>query len=695
MAESGRRDLLLEIGTEELPWGAVQDGRSQLRDNLLAILERERLEHEGIRVYSTPRRLAALVEGLAERQADYQEMVRGPRRSAAFDERGNPTAAAEGFARARGVRVEDLVVRETEKGEFIFAVVREEGRETVEILPGLVEEVLRSFSFRKSMRWGAGEFRFARPVRWLVVLYGKEVVPVEFEGLRAGRVSRGHRFLSPGKVELTGPRDYLEALRRARVLADEEERRRAILEGMDKALSSRGLRAVPAAETLDEVVDLVEYPHVILGRFGERYLELPREVLETAMQEHQRYFPVEDADGRLAPAFLVVHNGDPAREEIIRSGHERVLRARLEDASFFYQEDLERSLEDRLPDLKAVVWQAKLGSLYDKSQRLAELCGEICRSAHLPDEVEEKARRAALLCKADLVTSMVVEFTSLQGIMGRIYALAAGEDPETAAAIEEHYLPRFAGDRLPQTVPGAVLCLAEKIDNMVGCFGVGLVPSGSEDPYALRRQAVAVLSVLVKTGLHVDFASLLEAAAERFGFAQPSAVAAEVGDFCRQRWRQALIGEGFDYDLVGAVLDLALRDPCEARLRLEALQEARGKGLLQRAYTGFERCYNLSIRAEVPELDEGLLVEEAERNLYSRLTWAQEPLRGYLDAGEYGAALGVLLEMAPDIDRFFDEIFVMGEDERLRDNRLALLRKVASLFSEFADFTQVVTEGDR
>lgn len=695
MAETGARDLLLEIGTEELPWGAVQEGRKQLHDNLLQILKRERLEHGEIHVFSTPRRLAALVEDLAERQEEYQELVKGPRRDAAFDERGNPTAAAEGFARARGVRVEDLVVRETEKGEFVFAEVREEGRRTLDILPGLVDEVLRSFSFRKSMRWGEGEFRFARPVRWLVVLYGEEVVPVDFEGLRAGRSSRGHRFLSSGEVEISTPRGYPEALRRARVLADEEERRKAILDGVEEALSSRGLRAVPSGETLDEVVDLVEYPHVLLGRFEERFLELPREVLETAMQEHQRYFPVEDAEGQLAPAFLVVHNGDPAKEEVIRRGHERVLRARLEDASFFYQEDLKRTLEDRLPDLRSVVWQARLGNLYEKSLRLVGLCDEICRSAHLPEETAEKARRAALLCKADLVTSMVVEFTSLQGIMGRIYALAAGEDAETAAAIEEHYLPRFAGDRLPETLPGAVLCLAEKVDNLTGCFGVGLIPSGSEDPYALRRQAVAVLSVAVGKGLHLDFSSLLATAAERFGFARPDAVAAEVGEFCRQRWRQALLGEGFDYDLVAAVLDLALRDPYEARLRLEALQEARADGRLQRAYTGFERCHNLSSRAEVAELDADLLQEEAERNLYSRLTWAQEPLRGYLDAGEYHAALGVLLELAPDIDRFFDEIFVMGEDRRLRENRLALLKMTASLFLEFADFTQVVTEGER
>lgn len=693
MPESASRDFLLEIGTEELPWGAVQDGREQLRSNLEALLERERLSWEGMEIYSTPRRLAVLVRGLSERQEDFEMEVRGPSRAASFDGEGRPTAAAEGFARSRGVRVEDLQVRETEKGEFVFAVVREEGGATWEILPAITEELLRSFSFRKSMRWGTGEFRFARPVRWLLALYGGEVVPVTVAGLRAGRKTRGHRFLCDGEVEIGHPGDYLEALRRSCVLADEEERRRAIEEDIGEALAGRGMRAVPSEETLQEVVDLVEYPHVLLGAFDEDFLRLPREVLVTAMQEHQRYFPVEDEDGGLAAAFLVVHNGDPAKGEIIRRGHERVLRARLEDASFFYQEDLRVPLQQRLEELRSVVWQAKLGSLYDKAQRLRELCGEICRFAHLSEEVREKAQRAALLCKADLVTSMVIEFPSLQGTMGRIYALAAGEDVETATAVEEHYRPRYAGDALPRTLPGAVLSLAEKVDNLTGCFGVGLVPSGSEDPYGLRRQALAIFSILAEARLHIDLELLLRKAADLLAFSHPGEVAAEVGDFCRQRWRQALISEGFDHDLVAAVLAQATRDPYEARLRLAALQGARRRGLLQKAYTGFERCYNLSRKAGNLRLAEELLVEGAEKDLYSRLVWAQEPLRAYLDAGEYEAALDVLLALAPHVDRFFSEIFVMGEDEKLRDNRLALLHAVASLFLEFADFSQVVTEG--
>lgn len=687
------RDLLFEIGTEELPWGAVQDGRRQLRENAEALLRRERLGYSGMEIYSTPRRLALLVMDLAERQEDRSESVKGPSRRAAFDEEGRPTEAARGFARARGVRVEDLEVRKTEKGEFVFAVIREEGKPTLEVLPALLEELLRSFGFRKSMRWGEGEFRFARPVRWLAALFGDEVVDFTFEGLRSGRETRGHRFLSPGTVVLSSPSVYLEELRAACVLADEAERREAVLRGVRELTEGKGLRAVPAPQTLDEVVDLVEYPHVVMGSFEEKFLELPREVLVTAMQEHQRYFPLEKEDGGLAAAFLVVHNGDPERAEIIRRGNERVLRARLEDASFFYQEDLRVPLERRLDDLRSVTWQARLGSLYEKSLRLRKLCGVVCRMAHLAPEVQEKAEEAALLCKADLVTSMVTEFPSLQGVMGRIYALQEGRDEETAWAVEDHYRPRFSGDALPRNLPGAVLSLAEKADNLAGCFGIGLVPSGSEDPYALRRQALAVKSIMVEYSLHFSFGRLLERAAEELGLEDPAGTAAEAGGFCLQRWRQAWISEGYDYDLVEAVLPLALEDAADAEGRLSAMQEARSRGALQRVYTGFERCYNLSRKGEETELREDLLVEAAERELFSRLMWSQEPLRRYLDEGEYGAALDVLGGLAPHVDRFFEEIFVMGEDRELRENRLALLREVTRLFLEFADFSRVVTEG--
>lgn len=686
-------DLLFEIGTEELPWGAVQDGREQLRENAAAIFARERLEYESMEVYSTPRRLTLYVTGLSERQKDDVRVIRGPSRAVAFDDEGRPTQAAEGFARSRGVKVEDLEVRQTEKGEFVFAVVREEGRPTRELLPRLLEELLRSFNFRKSMRWGSREFRFARPVRWLVALYGERVVDFEFEGIRAGNVTRGRRFIGPNTITLRHPGEYLEALRQAGILADQEERKKAVREGMERVATRAGLVPVPDPETFEEVVDLVEAPTAVLGEFDRRYLQLPNEVLFTAMQEHQRYFPTLTREGEVAPAFIFVHNGDPARNDVIRTGNERVLRARLEDATFFFQEDKKRTLGERLEDLRHVVWQARLGTLYDKSLRLSELAALIAEGAHLDEGVREKAARAGLLCKADLVTSMVVEFPSLQGIMGRIYALEGGEDGEVARAIEEHYLPRWSGDRLPGTLAGAVLSLAEKTDNLVGCFSVGLMPSGSEDPYALRRQAVGMIQVLRHAGLHLDLERVFEKAAGLLGLEEPQETLEQVSDFFRQRFRQFMIGEGHDYDLVDAVLPFALRDVLDAEGRLLAMEEARREGRLQRIYTGFERCYNLSRQGAGTSLNENLLLEEAERELYSRLTWSQEPLQRYLDECEYGKALEVLLELVPSVDRFFAEIFVMGEDERLRENRLALLREVVSLYRSFADFSQVVTEG--
>jgi glycyl-tRNA synthetase beta chain len=685
------RDLLFEIGTEELPWGAVQDGRRQMRENMALALERERLAYEEISIYSSPRRLAALVSGLTERQEDTESLIRGPSRQVAFDTEGKPTAAAAGFARSKGVAVEELQVREADKGEFVFAVVREVGRDTFQILPGVLDYVVRSFSFRKTMRWGDGDFRFARPIRWLLAMFGEAVIPFKVEGLEAGNTSRGHRFLCRKEIVIERPGDYLDALREGCVLADEMERRRAVKEGVEEAVYGKYLRAVPAADTLDEVMDLVEYPHVVMGNFDERYLELPREVLETAMQEHQRYFPLEREDGALAPAFLVIQNADPTQADNIRRGNERVLRARLEDASFFFQEDRAVAAEQRLERLKSVVWQAQLGSMYEKSLRLEAICAEICRLAHLGPIVSEKAGRAAILSKTDLVTAMVIEFPSLQGTMGRIYASSEDEDRETALAIEEQYKPRYAGDSPPQTLAGAVLSLAEKADNLAGCFGAGLIPTGSEDPYALRRQAQAVLPILVKSGTHLDFGAVLACAASKFDFSDPAAVAAEAGDFCLQRWRQLLISEGFGYDLVAAALPFALRDPSDARGRLEAMREARDKGLLQKAYTGFERCWNLSRKAAGDRIDEALLTEPAEKELYSQLIWSQDPVRNYLDNSEYDASLRMLLDLAPYVDRFFEDIFVMGEDERLRENRLALLTQIARLFLEFADFSQVVT----
>jgi len=691
------QDLLLEIGTEELPWGAQEVGRLQLEENARLLLERHRLSHGALEIYSTPRRLALLVRDLEEAQADFEELIKGPSRSAAFDSEGRPTKAAEGFARSRGARPEDLEVLETEKGEFVFLRRVQRGRPAAEVLPALLEELLSSFSFPKSMRWGSGEFRFARPVRWLVALYGKEVVPCGVEDLRSGRHTRGHRFLSEGPVELGEPAEYLEKLRSARVLASREERRQKVLEEMERACGREGLRPVQPPELLEEVVDLVEWPHVLLGTFPDRYTDLPREILVTAMQEHQRYFPTEDAQGRLTPRFVVVHNADPAREETIRQGNERVLRARLEDAEFFYREDGRHTLEERRESLKKVVYQAQLGTYYDKVERLEALVGRLAELLHRPEDEARRARRAARLSKSDLVTAMVIEFPSLQGTVGRLYALRDGEEEAVARAIEEQYLPRGSGDDLPETPEGALLSLAEKLDNLAGCFIAGLIPSGSEDPYALRRQSQGLFSILEQRELHLDLEKSVDEAlrlygAPRSGDARSEEARDQLLDFLRQRLRHFLLNRGHPYDLVDAVLDLGVRDPLDALQRLLALREAREEGRLQRVYTAFERCYNLSLKGDGRPLDEGLLREEVERELHSRAVWAQQPLREALDSGNHRGALDILAELAPAVDALFDRVFIMGDEEDLRMNRLALLSEVASLFQEMADFSRLVAE---
>jgi glycyl-tRNA synthetase beta chain len=686
------RDLLLEIGTEELPWGAQEVGREQLAENALSLLRRGRLEHGPVEIFSTPRRLALLVRGLEERQADFEELVKGPSRSAAFDAEGRPTRAAEGFARSRGAGVEDLEVRETEKGEFVFLRLVQRGKPAGEVLPGLLDELLASFSFPKSMRWGSGEFRFARPVRWLVALYGGEVVPCGIEGLRSGRHTRGHRFLSGGLLELPDSPSYLESLRGACVLASREERQAAVLEQMERACRENGLKPVYPPELLEEVVDLVEWPHVLLGSFPDRYTDLPREILVTAMQEHQRYFPTEDQQGALSNRFVVVQNGDPAREEDIRRGNERVLKARLEDAEFFYREDGKLTLEERRESLKKVVYQARLGTYFDKVERLESLARGLAESAHLEGETARRACRAARLAKSDLVTAMVIEFPSLQGTVGRLYALRDGEEEATARAIEEQYAPRGAGEGMPSTPEGALLSLAEKLDNLAGCFGAGLVPSGSEDPYGLRRQAVAVFAILAEKGLHLDLRRAVGQALEPYSFPDRETVEGQLQEFLRQRLRHYLLNRGFPYDLVGAVLQSGLDDPADALQRLLALQEAREEGRLGKVYTAFERCYNLSLKGDGRALDEALLREEAERDLHSRAVWAQEPLRERLDAGDHRGALEVLAGLAPAVDALFEKVFIMGEEEALRLNRLALLAEVVALFMEMADFSQLVAE---
>lgn len=685
-------DLLLEIGTEELPAQAVYSALEQLESGFGALMSKARLSYEELWTFATPRRLAVTVRGVGDRAASQVIRKKGPPLSAAKAADGSWTQAAVGFAKSQGIDAAELSVEEDKKGSYVVAVTETEGDEAEDILPGLLLEAVTSLRFGKSMRWGDREERFSRPVRWLVAILGSSVLDLEYAGLRASNVTYGHRYLSAGKLSVAKPRNYEHALREAFVVADHRTRLESIIRAAEEVC--RAERAVPVLDdqVLEEVVQLVEWPGVVLGRFDERYLRLPREILVHAMEAHQRYFPIEAVDGSLKAGFIAVHNGDPAKREIITRGHERVLAARLADAEFFFDEDMKRPLADRLSDLENVVYQSELGSMAEKSARLAGLVAEECGLLGSDEDLTARARRSAMLAKCDLVTHMVIEFPALQGTVGSIYALAAGEDKKVAKAISEQYLPRRLGDALPETTEGALLSIAEKADNLAASFGLGHVPTGSEDPYALRRQAVGMMLILIDHGFAFGVTALVRASAARLeaeshGFAWSDEAERAFTDFFLSRERVFFAERGFRYDLVEAALALDWDCPLSAQRRLEALEEAREEGLLPRLYTAFERCYNLSRGQEVGEVEPGAFAEESERALMAALETAEAAVGEALGTLDFTDVLEALEPLCGPVDRLFDEVLIMAEDEAVKRNRLSLLARVAGLFSRAAGFS--------
>jgi len=687
-------DLLLEIGTEELPSSAVYDALAQMERSMPDLLGKARIAFEEIWTLATPRRLTVTVRGLADRAAAQVTRKAGPPLAAARDADGNWTKAALGFASAQGIEPDDLRVEETDKGERIVAVTETEGDEVEDILPGLLLEVVTSLRFSKSMRWGSREERFSRPVRWLVALLRQKVIEFEYAGLKSSRVSQGHRYLSPGRVSIETPRAYEHALKEAFVIADHRTRLAEIIRSAESTCAA--ISAVPVLddEVLEEVVQLVEWPGIVLGSFDERFLRLPREVLVHAMESHQRYFPVERKDGSLSAGFLAVHNGDKARDDIIKKGHERVLDARLADAEFFYDEDLKRPLADRLVDLEHVVYQSELGSMAEKSRRLARLVEVECADLGADEELAGRAARAAMLAKCDLVTHMVIEFPALQGTVGAIYAGKTGEGEHVAKAIGEQYLPRRIGDALPQSTEGALLSIAEKADNMAASFGLGHIPTGSEDPYALRRQAVGVVLILVEHGFPFSVSRLVRASAaelesEAHGFAWSPEAEKAFKDFFSSRERVFFTEAGNRYDLVEAVLAVDWDVPLSASRRLAALEEAREAGLLARLYTAFERCSNLSRGRQKGEISEARLAEPIEREVFGVMCKAEADVASALSGLDFEGALVACEPLCEPVDRLFDEVLIMAEDADVRANRLSLLGRIAGLFCEVADFSRL------
>ncbi len=684
------RDLLVEIGTEELPPKALMRLSEAFQRSMGDELAKAGLASQGLTAYATPRRIAVLAHGLSERQADTEVQRRGPAVTAAFDAEGQPTRAALGFARSCGVPVDQLEQIETEKGRWLAYRVVQPGRSTESLVPSMVTAALAQLPIPKRMRWGDLPVEFVRPVHWVVLLFGDRVIDAEILGVRAGRVTRGHRFHRAGPLEISHANSYAELLEKeGHVLAAFDQRRDVIRAQVAAKATELGGRAVIDPELLDEVTSLVEWPVALAGSFEGRYLDIPAEALVATMKNHQKYFHLVDDQESLMAYFIAISNIDSRDMAQVRAGNERVIRPRLADAEFFWTQDRKQTLASRMDRLGAVVFQEKLGSLQDKSRRVAALAAEI---AGLAGSDPALATRAAELSKCDLLTDMVGEFPELQGIAGRYYAAHDGEPEEVAAAMDEQYLPRFAGDQLPSTATGRAVALADRLDTLVGIFGLGQSPTGDKDPFALRRAAVGVLRILIEARLELDLADLLEAAAGAYEIFEPAPVAAQVFDFMMERLRAYYQETGVAPDSFESVLATRPTRPLDFDRRARAVSRFRELPQAASLAAANKRIHNILKKAGVQparEPDPALLRDPAEKALASELQAVRQRVEPMLDAGGYSEALSQLADLRETVDRFFDEVLVMSDDERLRANRLALLNGVSQLFMRTADISRL------
>lgn len=704
----GPADLLLEIGTGELPAADLDSGMEQLRENAAKMLEKARLDFEQVQVLGTPRRVVLYTRGLAARQREREHVVKGPPAQVAFDEQGQPTRAALGFARAQGVNVEALQKREYEGKSYVVATKVEPGRAAAQVLPDVLPDLIASLRFVKSMRWNSSGVTFSRPIRWLVALLGDQVVPCEYAGLQSDRVSRGLRPLGSPDIELRDAASYLESMQAHSIMVDADKRREAI-ETQTAELAAGVDGHIPDDPALlQEVTGLVEWPRALMGQFGDQYLELPQEVLIAVMKKHQRYFPVMK-DGQLLSYFVAVANGPFENLDTIRHGNEEVLRARFADAAFFYQADTSGELEDFLPRLDTLTFEEHLGSVLDKASRLENLVPQLADLIGVTETDQQIAVRAAHLCKADLATQMVVELTSLQGIMGRNYALLSGEKPGVAQAIHEHYLPRGAGDDLPQTMAGQLVGLADRIDSLVGLFAIGLTPTGSSDPYGLRRVALGLVQILARREISISLRDVFRAAASLLSVEVSETKLETVHEFVAQRLRGWLLDLGYRYDLVDAALAERVDNPYHALETVRGLSEWVERPVFAALLTAYSRSSR--IVREYPTrfpLHSEMLTEAAEQKLYRAVLDEQnnrEALRVMIALRRTAAQaegtqptvvsgvdelVQMLQRLVQPIDTFFDKVFVMVEDQDVRENRLALLQRIAELPKGIVDLTKVL-----
>lgn len=683
-----KRTLAFEIGTEEIPAFDLAGAVKQLSTMVPSLLDDAAIPHGAVKIFSSPRRLIVIAEEIPEATEEKNEVFKGPSAKIAFDAEGNPTKAAQGFARGKGVDPSSLVVEDG----YVYARTHTPSVNVASLLSSVLNKIIHGLSWPRSQRWGVQSEYFTRPVRWIVALFGNEVIDFTFAGLVAGRTTYGHRFLAPGPFEVADADSLVDVVRSASVIPSEAEREQVIREGVAKAEAETGFTAVLHPKTLVEVINLAEYPTVLVGTFDEEFLKVPEEIIVDAMLVHQRYFPLYDKDGKLTNRFIVVSNGDPACAETIVDGNERVVRARLYDAKFFYDEDLKQPLESYVDHLGEVVFQEKLGTMLDKTNRIQRLADHLAEDAGLAGQDLSDVERAARLCKADLVTSAVVEFTSVQGVMGSYYAAASGETAQVAQAIEQHYRPRFAGDESPDTVVGKIVAIADKLDTVCGLFAVGQGPTGSSDPFALRRSAIGIVAMLSsKDAVEVSLVAAIDAALASYAQQgiefDTDAVRRDVIEFFITRTKVMMRDAGNSIDAIDAVLSAGIQEPVELINRVSALEAARSEQpeVFEDLATAYARANNLCDSKLGTEVNEGLL-SEVEQVLVRAVCQAESNVASALENNNYAAALSELAALRKPIDLFFENTMVMDEDQALRENRLRLLNSFVAVFANVADF---------
>ncbi|MCF8068324.1 MAG: glycine--tRNA ligase subunit beta [Desulfobacterales bacterium] len=688
--------LLIEIGTEEIPAGYIVPALNAFAEKLLKAMDVARIDHGEAKTYGTPRRLSVIVENVADKQKSVSTELMGPPERVGFDENGKPTVPAQKFAEKAGVPLSKIVIQETPKGRYLCAKKTERGISTGNVLKELIPGIILSLPFPKSMKWSDLQLNFARPIHSILALLGKKVISFSMESIKSGRFTRGHSFACPGKIKINSPDEYVEKLSNAKVIIDIAERRKIVEEKINDAAFAAGGKVLPDEELIDIVTNLVELPVPVAGKFEEKFLELPDEILITSMREHQKYFAVVDDKGNLMPCFVAVNN-TPVRDlELVANGHARVLRARLEDAMFFFKTDKKATLDEWMEKLKKVLFQAKLGSVYEKALRIQALSEWLSENTGLDAEAKKQVSRAAYLCKADLVSQTVGEFPKLQGVMGNVYATIANENKTVGTAIEEHYRPTYSGGILPETMAGAIVSIADKMDSICGCFSAGLIPTGAADPYALRRQSIGIVQIINDKGMAFSFNELISKSTGKFckNEMDIQEISEKVYDFIKSRINFILSEEGFSKDVIAAVTDISIDHIPNIRHRVKALESLKTMPDFEPLAIAFKRVVNIIKKANPDEgktVEASLFVEKCESVLFEAFNNVEQRVIGNLEEANFDQALKDIASLRPPVDEFFDGVMVMAEDGKLRNNRLGLLRKIANLFAGFADFSKIST----